>query len=185
MQSWGYYERTDVRDGDGSRFEPIPIRRFYCRQCKQTFSFLPDFLCRYLHYLGDVVSQAFSDWLAGRPIKELPLQMAGPAMLTVRRWLQRLTCHQVQTWLEQRAKAPPPLEINTSGGAPGNWLSVSSKQLTLTRRPPRSSSGQNSDTSSATAPQPTARSELRPPGPRDLGLPTSQKIQCLTNCWCS
>lgn len=115
MQSWGYYERTDVRDGDGSRFEPIPIRRFYCRQCKQTFSFLPDFLCRYLHYLGDVVSQAFSDWLAGRPIKELPLQMAGPAMLTVRRWLQRLTCHQAQTWLEQRAKAPPPLEIQHLG----------------------------------------------------------------------
>ena len=41
MQSWGYYERTDIRDGDGSRFEPIPIQRFYCRKCKRTFSVLP------------------------------------------------------------------------------------------------------------------------------------------------
>ena len=115
MQSWGCYERTDIRDGDGFRFEPIPIQRFYCRKCKRTFSVLPAFLCRYLHYLGDVVGQVFSDWLAGRPIKELPLRMAGPALLTVRRWLQRLTCHQVQAWLEQRAQTTPSLVMKHLG----------------------------------------------------------------------
>ena len=51
------------------------------------------------------------DWLAGLPIEEIPLQMVGPALLTVRRWLGRLMCHQVQTWLEQRAQAAPSLEI--------------------------------------------------------------------------
>jgi len=113
-QGWGCYERTDVRDGDGFRFKPLPIRRFYCRKCKRTFSVLPAFLCRYLHYLGDVVGRAFTDWLAGRPIEEIPLQMDGPALLTVRRWLTRLMSLQVQAWLEQRAQAlqrAPSLEI--------------------------------------------------------------------------
>ena len=56
-----------------------------------------------------------TDWLAGRPIKELPLRMAGPALLTVRRWLQRLTCHQVQAWLEQRAQTTPSLVMKHLG----------------------------------------------------------------------
>lgn len=115
MQGWGCYERTDVRDGDGARFEPIPVRRFHCRKCKRTFSVLPRFLCRYLHYLGEAVGRVFLDWLAGHPIEEIPLQMDGPALLTVRRWLQRLTCLQVQAWLEQRARDAPSLEIKQLG----------------------------------------------------------------------
>lgn len=115
VQGWGYYRRTDVRDGDGVKFEPIPIRRFYCRQCNHTFSAPPTFLCRYLHYVANVVDQVFSDWLAGYPIEELPLQMDGPALLTVRRWIQRLNCHRVQTWLEQHAPTTPSLEIKNLG----------------------------------------------------------------------
>lgn len=115
MQGWGCYERTDVRDGDGARFEPIPIQRFYCRKCKRTFSVLPAFLCCYLHYLAHVVGRVFSDWLAGHPIEELPLQMDGPALLTVRKWIQRLTCLQVQAWLEQRARVAPSLETKHLG----------------------------------------------------------------------
>lgn len=118
MQGWGCYERTDVRDGDGLRFEPIPIRRYYCRKCEQAFSVLPSFLCRCLHYRANVVGQTFVDWLEGRPIEEIPLQMDGPSLLTVRRWLQRLTCPLVQAWLEERAQAlqrAPSLEIKHLG----------------------------------------------------------------------
>ena len=87
---------------------PIPVRRYRCSGPCGTFSRLPTFLCRYVHSLANVVARAFQDRVAGRPLNEIPLGMAGPSFITVYRWLAMLQCPRIRAWLEEKAQAFDP-----------------------------------------------------------------------------
>ena len=102
-----------MRREDGSALEPIPVKRFRCKNCRQTYSRLPAFLCRYLRSLSRVVQMALEEYAAGLPPKNIPSTATGPAFATVWRWLQLLRCPAIRSHLE--AEAPDSLELRETG----------------------------------------------------------------------
>lgn len=66
---------------------------------------------------------AFQDRVAGRPLKEIPQGMAGPAFITVYRWLATLRCPRIRAWLEEKALAfdPALLPLETTCLVRRSW----------------------------------------------------------------
>lgn len=96
--------RTDARLADGSRLESIPIRRYRCPLHGEV-PWLPPFLCRYLHYIAEVVEQSLEEY-AGTPrrIAEI-LEEDGPAVITIWRWIHGLLSDAVSGWIEDKLQA--------------------------------------------------------------------------------
>lgn len=65
---------------------------------------------------------AFEDYALGRPLKDIPTGMDGPAFHTVYRWLSMLRCSKISAWLEEKVQArgleTPPLETKSLVGRP-------------------------------------------------------------------
>lgn len=99
---WAPYERTDARLADGSRLAPIPIQRHRCPEHGEATQ-VPACLCKYLHYLPEVVQEC-TDQYAGsnRPVAAI-LDEDGPAVITIWRWIDGLLLdNAVRGWAEEK-----------------------------------------------------------------------------------
>lgn len=105
--------------------EPLPIGRYRCSNGHGTFSKLPAFLCRYIHFLAVVVWTAFEDYVRGCPLKNIPSGMGGPTFGTVCRWLSMLRCPQIGLWLEQKRQA------SRSESVPSEALNIAQRTWAL------------------------------------------------------
>lgn len=96
-----------MRRPDGTALAPVPVQRYRCRDCGKTFSWLPPFLCRYLHYLAEVVQGAFKEYASDRwrSVAEIPSQADGPSFLTVWRWTRLIESLRLRGWLEAKLQA--------------------------------------------------------------------------------
>jgi hypothetical protein len=104
MMQWACYWRTDAKLECGTPIEPIPIRRWRCLE-HGTYSFLPPFFARYIHYLVYVV-RVVQEWLIDYAQSlETLLEVTGPSVDTVRRWVWQLTGPNQQRWLCQYCPA--------------------------------------------------------------------------------
>ncbi len=103
-QKWGRYLRRP-KCGSGTWLFIIPIQRYRCGRGCCTFSVLPSFLCRYLHYFSYVVTSTHEEFAAEPDIDLfcLPCEMDGPSFLTVRRWTTLLAKNNVQDWIKCKA----------------------------------------------------------------------------------
>jgi hypothetical protein len=112
MSRNGCYHRTDVRNGDGERLEPIPIQRWACKE-HGVVSFLPHFLAGGVRYLAETVGRTLKSMVDdGKP--RFPDDVTGPDPRTARRWFECLRSPEILRWLLQRLRGSPPA---TSGAA--------------------------------------------------------------------
>lgn len=84
----GHYERTMAWVWRGvEKTRVVPIQRFRCTSCKQSFSFLPWFLLRFIWSAGMVVQKCWDEWNGGRATAQVAVRQ-GVSIRTVQRWFQ-------------------------------------------------------------------------------------------------
>jgi hypothetical protein len=106
MSRYGFYCRTDVRNGAGDRLAPLKIRRWKCRE-HGVVSFLPVFLARWTRYLAEAAGAVLKAMaMDGKP--RFPDEVSGPEPLTARRWFCSLLDPALKRWLRQRCREDPP-----------------------------------------------------------------------------
>lgn len=105
LSKCGQYRRRP-RIGSGWKLFKVPIQRFLCSECEVTFSKLPPFLCRYLHYFAYVVEATLEEYSQDPTLclSSLPLEFEGPSTRTVSRWVGLFYCESVGTWLTCKAQ---------------------------------------------------------------------------------
>ena len=83
--------RTDVRQEDGERLEPVPIQRWRCT-IHGAVRWTPGFLRFWGHYLASVVDAVLDEFTepSDPPAIEQLSSVAGPAAITLRRWVGHL-----------------------------------------------------------------------------------------------
>lgn len=103
LSPWGCFHRKAVRGADGSRLKPLPMARFICQiEGHGTTSWLPPFLCRYVHYAAAVVEMAVEEIsVKGKKIKDV-VELDGPSPETLQRWNEELTSIPVREWILRR-----------------------------------------------------------------------------------
>ena len=99
---WGHYDRG-ARGADGIRLAELPIARFMCPiPGHGTVSWLPPFLCRYLHYVAPVVEEAVVEIsVEGKEVEDV-VMLDGPSTETLQRWNLELTSLPVREWVLKR-----------------------------------------------------------------------------------
>jgi hypothetical protein len=109
MIGHGYYQRKPC---DQLKAYRLRIKRWRCKECRQTVSVLPSFVLSYRHYLLRVIAAVLAlrfGWLASWAV--ILAQMAGdgyPALRTMQRWCSSFGAQAgswlkaVQEWLAQQ-----------------------------------------------------------------------------------
>jgi len=86
----GHYLRKADREGEaGVYLDPVPIPRFYCRNCEATFSSLPACIAPRRWYLWAVQQAVLDLLLSGYSLYKVA-QMCRPGRRTIGRWWRRL-----------------------------------------------------------------------------------------------
>jgi transposase-like protein len=92
---WGNFSAHAHPSSSARRFAK-QIQRYYCHDCKQTFSILPEELSPRRWYAWDVHEQALLAWLLASTIRAISHKYQ-LARSTIRRWLarfqERFTAH--------------------------------------------------------------------------------------------
>lgn len=83
---WGFYIRKDVRESNNNDITGVHIKRFYCKTCKKTLSFLPPFLLPYKRYTASVVEESFEMWIRGEKESKICNYFGIKDERTLRRW---------------------------------------------------------------------------------------------------
>ena len=65
----------------------VPVQRFRCTECEQTFSFLPWFLLRFIWAAAVVVQRCWEEWNQGKSTTAVA-ERQGMSVRTVHRWRQ-------------------------------------------------------------------------------------------------
>ena len=81
-----YYRKADRKSG---ALNPIPIQRFFCRNCHVTCSALPECIPPRRWYLWDIQQEALLLYSEGQSLRAITDQLSGPAVDTVARWVKR------------------------------------------------------------------------------------------------
>ena len=123
----GPYPRKPQRDGSvGESLNPIFIQRYFCPDCKKTFSVLPECIPPRRWYLWEVQQEILLLYLLGRSAYEIAKDSI-PSYNTITRWLHRF---QAQFRLHRDTLCSHFGELAQTSGLAEFWT-VCFKQMTL------------------------------------------------------
>lgn len=102
---WGWYWRSVIIPAGKPEqviIRWVPIKRFYCKQCGQTFGVLPPFLVILKRHAAPLIQGCWEDWCAGDTYEKLSEKWWIRCVRTVQRWLRPLIRNQTSLLAELR-----------------------------------------------------------------------------------
>ncbi len=127
LAPYGFYNRQSHRENDlGHSLNPIPIRRFHCKNCKRTCSSLPECIPPRRWYIWSTQQECLQGHLEGESLETISNKVR-PSLKTIHRWLTRLK-EQFLQHLDQLKQQLP--ELGRLSGFAEVWRScLSSMRL--------------------------------------------------------
>lgn len=84
--SWGVYLRRKVKKTSQDLPVEVLIKRYFCKVCQKTLSFLPPFLLPFKRYMAKVINESFKKWAQGEKIPRLCGQFQIYEESTLEKW---------------------------------------------------------------------------------------------------